>query len=89
MRLAKEITIRQVPANPRAESPVTIDSWDSISSLAYGSSTPVPTGMSVPANYPPGAAYLGMFVDEFNQVPGECKENNNTIAIPVEVVPGS
>ncbi len=45
------------------------------------------SGMSVPKSWPVGPVYLGVVLDEFDDV-GECDESNNTAFIPITVEAG-
>jgi len=58
-----------------------------VPSIAGGTEAYVPltSEARIPPGYPPGPAYLGVIVDEFDAVP-ESDEGNNTAASPVEVV---
>jgi len=42
------------------------------------------TGMRIPPDYPVGPAFLGILIDEYNQIP-ECDEGNNDFAIPIVI----
>lgn len=44
--------------------------------------------MSIPANYSTGPAYLGVIVDELDDVT-ETDENNNTLTVPIEIAASS
>lgn len=57
-----------------------------VGSLGAGQNTDVPlfSGANVPTDIPPGPAYLGVIIDEFDAI-SENDETNNTASIPVNL----
>ncbi len=77
-------------ADPTIETSDTllIGGRESFNGLAAGNQANVPTGMTIPSDAPTGPMYMGMLVDEFDDVE-ECTEDNNAASQPVTVVAGN